>query len=74
MKICFRLLRETGPIQAALAKDGWTLKRKKDNSLIAGHPLVNDESAGRHRLQGLGLLTTSSARIEFIRRGAENAS
>ena len=67
MRIHLRLLRESEAIQQALQRDGWKLQWEGEDSLTARHPLVHDETTGRSRLQDLGLLTTSSARIEFVK-------
>ena len=68
MRIHLRFLRKSGALPEALANDGWRLHWEHDGSLTAHHPLVANEQAGRTRLQSLGLLTTSVARIEFDRR------
>jgi len=67
MRIHVRFLRETEEIQEALQKDGWQLEWERDDFLTAQHPLVQDETAARNRLQELGLLTTASVGIEFVR-------
>jgi hypothetical protein len=66
MKVHLRFLRQSEVIQETLQDDGWKLEWERHDSLFARHPLVQDESAARSRLQGLGLLTTSSAHINFI--------
>jgi hypothetical protein len=66
VRIHLRFLRKSGMIQEVLERDGWNLEWERDDSLIARHPLVKDETAGRNRLQDLGLLTAASVRIEFI--------
>ena len=67
MKMHLQFLRESGMIQKALEKDGWDFEWEEDGSLMVGHHLVPDETACRSRLQHLGLLTTSSVRIKFVR-------
>ena len=67
MRVHLRFLRKSELVQAALQKDGWQLERERDDSVTARHPLVEDESSARNRLQELGLLTTSSVAIEFIK-------
>jgi len=69
MKIHLRFLRSSGTFPEILAKDGWSLEWERDGSLTVRHPLVDSESAGRSRLQTIGLLTTRSAHIEFDRHG-----
>jgi hypothetical protein len=49
----------------ALRDDGWLLTPQPDGSVLASHPAVPDEAAARRRLDGLGLLTTNVARIDF---------
>jgi len=67
MRLHLRFLREGDLIREALEKDGWKLEWERDDYLTARHPLVHDESTARNRLQDLGLLTTCSVCIEFIR-------
>jgi hypothetical protein len=67
MRVHLRFLRKSEVVQEVLQKDGWQLERERDDSVTARHPLVRDELAARNRLQDLGLLTTSSVAIEFIR-------
>jgi hypothetical protein len=69
MRIHLRFLRESDSIQKALLRDGWALESERDDSITAQHPLVRDETDGRHRLHLLGLLTTTCARIRFDRAG-----
>jgi hypothetical protein len=66
MRVHLRFLRKSEVVQEVLQKDGWQLERERDDSVTARHPLVEDEPSARNRLQGLGLLTTSSVAIEFI--------
>ena len=54
-------------IQEALRLDGWELEREQNDGFTAHHPLVKDETAARIRLQELGLLTSASIQIEFVR-------
>jgi hypothetical protein len=68
MKVQLRFLRQSEAIQAALQKDGWELVPQGEDSLIALHPLVTDEAAARNRLLDLGLLTSGSVYVEFLRR------
>src|SRR6516164_4026188 len=67
MRVHLRFLRRKERIRESLCVDGWQLERDKDDSVIAKHPLVKDETTARIRLQELGLLTSSSVHIEFIR-------
>jgi hypothetical protein len=63
---------------AALRHDGWAVESGQGGAVCARHPLASDEGAARSRLQGLGLLTSRSLRIEFChagqREGAEQGS
>ena len=63
---------------AALRDDGWAVESGQDGAVCARHPLASDEGAARSRLQGLGLLTSRSLRIEFChagpRQGTEQGS
>jgi hypothetical protein len=65
MKMHLQFLRESEAIRKKLEKDGWDFEWKQDGSLMVRHDLVRDQSACRSRLHHLGLLTTSSVRIEF---------
>jgi len=67
VRIHLRFLRRRELIQEALRVDGWQLEREQDGSVTAQHPLVKDETAARIRLQELGLLTSASIQIEFVR-------
>jgi len=67
MRIHVRFLREEELTQEALRADGWQLERERDDSVTARHPFVKDETAARIRLQELGLLTSASVYIEFIK-------
>jgi hypothetical protein len=72
MKMHLRFLRESEAIQRTLEKDDWAFEWRHDGSLMVRHDLVRDEIAGRSRLHHLGLLTTSSVRIEFVGRAVEH--
>jgi len=67
MKVHLRFLRQHGELQQALRNDGWQFEKEHDESLLARHPQVPDESAARVRLHQLGLLTSSSVWIDFQR-------
>jgi hypothetical protein len=68
MHVRIELLRWAEPILASLRKDGWAVAFGQD-CVSAHHPRVPNESAARHRLHGLGLLTSTSLRIEFCHAG-----
>ena len=65
MHVRIELLRWAEPILAALRADGWAVESGQGGALSARHPQAPDERAARHRLHGLGLLTSGSLRIEF---------
>ena len=67
MRLQIRFLRREEVIQEALRLDGWELEREQNDGFTAHHPLVKDETAARIRLQELGLLTSASIQIEFVR-------
>ena len=67
MRLHLRFLRKKELIQEALRADGWQLERERDDCISAQHPLVKDEITARIRLQDLGLLTSASVYIQFIR-------
>ena len=67
MRLRLRFLRRSELIQESLRADGWQLVRQRDNQVTAEHPLVKDEATARIRLQDLGLLTSASIQIEFVR-------
>lgn len=69
MNIRIEMLRNPDYCRDALAKDGWKLVVKKELDFNASHPSVRDEEEARVRLCRLGLLTSSSLRIEFARKG-----
>jgi hypothetical protein len=67
MRLRLRFLRRRELIQESLRADGWQLVPQGDNQVTAEHPLANDETTARIRLQDLGLLTSAALYIEFIR-------
>jgi hypothetical protein len=69
MHLRIQSLRRSETFLVALQEDGWAVVFGHDGAVSARHPQVPDESAARSRLQGLGLLTSSSLRIEFCRPG-----
>ena len=48
---------------------GRELEAGQGGTVCACHPQASDEGTARSRLQGLGLLTSRSLRIEFCRVG-----
>jgi hypothetical protein len=64
MHVRIELLQWSEPILATLRRDGWAVAFGQDG-ISARHPQAPDERAARHRLHGLGLLTSGSLRIEF---------
>ena len=73
MHVKIELLRQSEPILATLRKDGWEVAFGQDG-VSAHHPRAPNESAARHRLHGLGLLTSGSLRIEFCHAGPREAA
>jgi hypothetical protein len=69
MHVTIQPLRQPETILAALRHDGWAVESGQDGAVCARHPLASDEGAARSRLQGLGLLTSRSLRIEFCHAG-----
>jgi len=69
MHVTIQPLRQPETILAALRHDGWAVESGQDGAVHARHPLASDEGAARSRLQGLGLLTSRSLRIEFYHAG-----
>jgi hypothetical protein len=69
MHVRIQPLRRPETILAALRQDGWGVECGHDGAVCACHPQVPDEGAARSRLQGLGLLTSGSLRIEFCHAG-----
>jgi hypothetical protein len=65
MNVHIQLLRHPNALRTALRGDGWRLDDERPDSVVARHPAVPDESAARNRLHHLGLLTSSSLRIDF---------
>ena len=65
MNVLIQPLRHSNGLHQALSADGWTLEPERNGVLYAEHPQVADEVAARNRLHHLGLLTSSSLRIEF---------
>ena len=74
MHVRIQPLRRSETFLVALREDGWAVMYGHDGAVSARHPLASDEVAARCRLHGLGLLTSSSLRIEFchacLREGA----
>ena len=73
MHVWIEPLQWSEPILAALRKDGWAVAFGQDG-VSARHPQAPDERAARHRLHGLGLLTSGSLRIEFCHAGPREAA
>ena len=69
MHVTIQPLGQPDPFLAALLDDGWAVESGQDGAVCARHPLASDEGAARNRLQGLGLLTSRSLRIEFCHAG-----
>jgi hypothetical protein len=65
MNVLIQPLRHPDGLHQALCDDGWTLETERNGVFYAEHPQVADEVAARNRLYHLGLLTSSSLRIEF---------
>jgi hypothetical protein len=66
VKLHLRFLRQVGDLREALQNDGWQLEQELDASVVAWHPEARDQRAARTRLHQLGLLTSSSLRIDFL--------
>jgi hypothetical protein len=64
MTIYVELLRQHESIRRLLQDNGWRLDRRR-HGFTARHRAVRDEAAARQNLQALGLLTSSSLRIEL---------
>ena len=65
MNIYIELLRPTDETRRLLNDDGWKLDPAHPELAHSLHCTVADESAARSRLMRLGLLTSSSVRVEF---------
>lgn len=65
MNVYIELLRPSEETRRLLNDDGWKLDPAHPEQVHALHCTVADESAGRNRLMRLGLLTSSSVRVEF---------
>jgi hypothetical protein len=66
MMVFIRPLHRDDKLHKALRADGWFVEGAQGEGLMAEHPGVADERAGRHRLHRLGLLTSALVRIEFL--------
>ena len=73
MHVRLELLRWSEAILVALRKDGWAVESGQDG-VSARHPQAPNERAARRRLHGLGLLTSTSLRIEFCHAGPREAA
>ena len=71
MNVYIELLRPSEETRRLLNDDGWKLDPAHPELPHALHCTVADESAARNRLMRLGLLTSSSVRVEF-RKSAKN--
>jgi hypothetical protein len=67
MNVYIQLLRPSDETSRLLSDDGWKLDPAHPEFAHSLHCTVADESAGRSRLMRLGLLTSSSVRVEFRR-------
>ena len=65
MNMHIQLLRYSSDLERVLRDDGWLLEPEPNASVSASHPEVADEGAARSPLHRLGLLTSSSLRVEF---------
>jgi hypothetical protein len=65
MDVRFQFLRQSSEIGKTLRDDGWQVETEGNNYLSAHHPEAPNEFTARTRLLKLGLLTSSSLRIEF---------
>jgi hypothetical protein len=65
MRLRIQLLRHGEIARQRLQHDGWELKGESIDTLLATHASVHSEPDARHRLFGLGLLTSANLRIEF---------
>ena len=65
MEVRFEFLRHFSEIGKALHDDGWCVETQGNNYFSAHHPEALNEFTARSRLLKLGLLTSSSLRIEF---------
>jgi hypothetical protein len=60
-----KMLDHPDTIRCILERDGWVIEKEQGDEIHVIHPRVGDEAAARLRLYRLGLLTTSSLRMEF---------
>jgi hypothetical protein len=65
MHLHIQLLRDPDGLRGVLRRDGWKVRTGPHEAVVAVHPDVPDDAAARARLHRLGLLTSSSLRIEF---------
>jgi hypothetical protein len=65
MHVEMKILSRPDIIRDTLHRDGWLIKKAHGDQIHAIHSEVGDEAAARVRLFRLGLLTSSSLRIEF---------
>ncbi len=74
MNVHIEVIRPTRHLRATLLSDGWKVESERQDDLWVSHLQVADEGGARGRLNRLGLLTSSSLRIDFplaIRPGAD---
>jgi hypothetical protein len=65
MHLHIHLLRDRKGVRRALRRDGWKCEDRLDGSFFARHPSVADGVDARDRLHHLGLLISTSLRIDF---------
>ena len=65
MMVQVHILNRDDEVSATLLHDGWQLETPTPGELLARHHAAIDESSARHRLDKVGLLTSSNVRIEF---------
>jgi hypothetical protein len=66
MHLHIQLLRDRDDLRDALRRDGWRVQAAPHDAVVATHPDVPDDVTARDRLQRLGLLTSTSVRIDFL--------
>jgi hypothetical protein len=67
MIVHLEMLHNRETIRELLRQHGWRLDRTdSETSYSAQHPTVTDQQSARARLNAVGLLTSSSLRIDFV--------